>query len=158
MLVKTIEFFYTPTSYSDSGLISSLADTTYAASNYSWRNSGTVSKTNVAAIYVNGVDKTSETAVSNVFTLNELHHVVIVYTEPISNDIKLNSSLYGSEEALYKNIIFYPAAFNSTKALNHYNLYTQNAAESIYANTSDVTLTELTPDIYDNDWILIQSS
>jgi hypothetical protein len=158
MLVKTVEFFYTPTSYADSGLISSLADTTYAASNYSWRNSGTVSKTNVAAIYVNGVNKTSETAVSNVFTLNELHHVVIFYTEPISADIKFNSSLYGAEEALYKNIIFYPTAFTSTKALNHYNLYTQNAAESVYANTSDVTLTESTLDIYDNDWILIQSS
>jgi hypothetical protein len=158
MLVKTIEFFYTPTAYTDSGLISSLANTTYFASNYSWRNSGTVSKTNIAAIYVNGVNKTSETAVANVFTLNELHHVLIVYTEPISNDIKFNSSLYGSKESLYKNIIIYPTAFDSTKALKHYNLYIQNAAEVIYANTSDVTLTESALDVYNNDWILVQSS
>lgn len=158
MLVKTIEFFYTPTAYTDSGLISSIADTTYAASNYSWRNSGTVSKTNIAAIYVNGVDKTSETAVSNVFTLDELHHVVIVYTQPISADIKFNSSLYGAIQALYKNITLYPSAFNATKAQNHYSLYTQNAAEVVYANTSDVTLTELAVETYNNDWVLIQSS
>lgn len=158
MLVKTIEFFYTPTSYADSGLISSIADTTYAASNYSWRNSGTVSKTNVAAIYVNGANKTSETAVSNVFNLNELHHVVIVYTEPISADIKFNSSLYGAEEALYKNITLYPSAFNSTKALKHYSLYTGASSEIVYANTSAVSLTELAPEVYNNDWILVQSN
>lgn len=158
MLVKTIEFFYTPTSYADSGLISSIADTTYAASNYSWRNSGTVSKTNVAAIYVNGANKTSETAVSNVFNLNELHHVVIVYTEPISADIKFNSSLYGAEEALYKNITLYPAAFDSTKALKHYSLYTGASSEIVYANTSAVSLTELAPEVYNNDWILVQSN
>lgn len=84
--------------------------------------------------------------------------MVIVYTEPISADIKFNSSLYGAEEALYKNITLYPAAFDSTKALKHYSLYTGASSEIVYANTSAVSLTELAPEVYNNDWILVQSN
>ena len=157
-LIKTIEFFYTPETLGDSGLVSSLADTTYAASNYSWRNSGTISKTNVSAIYINGVDKTSETNVSNVFKVGELHHVVIVYTEYVSDDIKFNYSLYGAVDALYKNIAIYPSAFTSEIALNHYNLYIEKAISVVDGNSTAITVTEETPLVYNNDWIVLQST
>jgi hypothetical protein len=153
--VSTIEFFYTPTAFTDSGLVSSLATNGYAASNYSWRNSGTVSKTNVSAIYVNGVNKTSETDINNVFTAGELYHVVIVYAAAISNVIKFNSSLYGSTPSLYQNISLYPTAFNSAKAIEHYELYIDKA--SITSTDSSFTVTENTPEAYNNDWVVIQS-
>jgi len=153
--VSTIEFFYTPTAFTDSGLVSSLATNGYAASNYSWRNSGTVSKTNVSAIYVNGVNKTSQTDINNVFTIGELHHVVIVYSAAISEEIKFNYSLYGSTPSLYQNISLYPTAFNSTKATEHYELYIDKSA--IVSSDSSFTMTENTPAAYNNDWIVIQS-
>ena len=154
-LTKTVEFFYTPDALTDSGLISSLADTTYYASNYSWRNSGTVSKTNISAIYVNGVNKTSQTNVSNVFTAGELHHVLIVFSDPISDKIKFNHSLYGSVPALYQNIALYPDAFDSTSAQLHYNLYLGTASTVI--DDSSFTLTENSVEYYNNDWLLYQT-
>lgn len=153
--ISTVEFFYSPTAFTDSGLVSSLATNGYAASNYSWRNSGTVSKTNISAIYVNGVNKTSETNISNVFTIGELHHVVIVYTAAISDAIKFNYSLYGATPSLYQNISLYPTAFNSTKATEHYELYIDKS--SIVSSDSSFTLTENTPAAYNNDWVVIQS-
>lgn len=154
-LVKTIEFFYTPYALTDSKLTSSLADTVYYASNYSWRNTGTVSKSNISAIYINGVDKTSQTSISNVFTVGELHHVVIVFSDPISNDISFNSSLYGAVPALYQNIAIYPSAFNSTKATEHYDLYMEKSAA--IADDSSITVTEDGPQYYSNDWVVIQN-
>ena len=156
-LIRTLEFFYTPSNLNDSGLVSSLADTTYSASNYIWHNVGTISKTNISAIYVNGINKTSQTDISNVFTAGEIHHVVIVYSSPISADIKFNNSVYGSSEALYKNICLYETAFTSGKALEHFNLYVEKTSEEIL-DSNTITLTEQTPDIYTNEWILVQSS
>jgi hypothetical protein len=154
-LTKTVEFFYTPAALTDSGLISSLADTTYFASNYSWRNSGTVSKTNIAAIYVNGVNRTTQTSVTNVFTTGELHHVIIVFSDPISNNIKFNHSQYGAVSALYQNVALYEDAFDSTMAQLHYNLYMGLAATVI--DDSSLTLTENSVEYYNNDWLLYQT-
>ena len=153
--VRTVEFFYTPTAFTDSGLVSSVLTGSFAASNYSWRNTGTVEKTNVSAIYVNGVDKTSQTAISNVFTAGQLHHVVIVYTAAISSNIKFNYSSYGATASLYQNVALYESAFDSTKVTEHYNLYTARSLE--VTDDSSLTLTEDGVEVYNNDWVVIQS-
>lgn len=153
--INTIEFFYTPTALTDSGLVSSSSTNGYGASNYSWRNTGTVSKTNVAAIYVNGVDKTSQTDIANVFTPGELYHVVINYNTAIGGDIKFNYSLYGATPSLYQNIATYEADFDQAKVTEHYNLYIEKS--SITSSDSSFTVTENTPAAYNNDWIVIQS-
>lgn len=154
-MVGTVEFFYTPYALTDSGLISSLADTDYFASNYSWRNSGTISKTNIGAIYVNGVNKTSQTNISNVFKLGELHHVVIVFSDPISDAIKFNHSLYGAVPALFQNLALYPTEFDSTKALEHFNLYVGKSPTLITNTLATLTENSVTP--YNNDWLVIQN-
>lgn len=153
--VNTIEFFYTPSSLTDSGLISSTSTNGYQASNYSWRNSGTVSKTNVSAIYVNGVDKTSETNISNVFTVGKLHHVIVNYNTPIGGDIKFNYSLFGATPSLYQNIITYEKDFTQSDATTHYNLYTQRSI--VTSSDSSFTVTENAPSAYNNNWVVIQS-
>jgi hypothetical protein len=154
-LINTIEFFYTPSTLTDSGLISSLGDIHYSASNYSWRNSGTISKSNISAIYVNGVNKTSQTNVSNVFAQGELHHVVMVFTSPISSNIKFNHSLYGAVPALYQNVIMYQTAFDSTAADLHYDLYMGTSPTIL--NDSSFTVTENSVTPYDNDWLVYQT-
>jgi hypothetical protein len=155
MLVNTLEFFYTPYALTDSGLVSAVADTNYFAANYSWRNSGTISKSNISAIYVNGVDKVSETSVSNVFKTGQLHHVVIVFTQPISNVIKFNHSLYGAVEALYQNIATYEDQFSLEDTQDHYNAYTGNSL--VLVEDATITLTESPVKAYNNDWIVVQN-
>jgi hypothetical protein len=152
--ISTVEFFYTPSSLSNSGLVSSVLGTG-AASDYSWITAGTVSKTNIAAIYINGTNKTSQTNISNVLTPEEIHHVVIVYTSPISGGLKFNSSALGSTLATYQNIALYPTVFNSTKVSEHYGLYTQRSIS--VADDSSVTLTENGTSVYNNDWLVIQN-
>jgi hypothetical protein len=150
-LIYTIEFFYTPSSLSNSGLISSAIP----ASNYSWITAGTISNTNVSAIYINGINKTSQTNISNVLTPEEMHHVVIVYSSPRTGVLKFNSSTLGSTSATYQNIALYPTAFDSTKVSEHYALYTQRSIS--VADDSSITLTEDSTSVYNNDWLVIQN-
>lgn len=153
-LINTVEFFYTPSALTNGALISSVSGAG-ATSNYSWVTAGTISKTNIAAIYVNGTDKTSQTSISNVFTAGEMHHVVIVYTSAISGELRFNLSSIGGPVSLYQNIAIYPSSFNSTKVTEHYNLYTQKS--NSIADDSLITLTESGVSSYNNDWVVIQS-
>jgi hypothetical protein len=156
--VNTLEFFYTPYALTDSGLISTTATNGYSASNYSWRNIGTVSKTNISAIYVNGVNKTSETDVSNVFKVGELHHIVIVFSSAVGGNLKFDYSLYGSVSGLFQNLALYQAQFTSTQALEHYNLYIYGSTSVIDdSSNASITLTESSVEYYDNDWVVIQN-
>ena len=154
--INTIEFFYTPTAITDSGLLSTTSTNGYTASNIYWHNSGTMSKTNISAIYVNGVNKSSETDVSNIFKANQLHHVVVVFGSAVSGDIRFNYSVYGSVSALYQYIAFYPTAFDSNQATANYNLYTKKQYSTI-TDSSTVNLTEDGVDSYNNDWLVVQN-
>lgn len=153
--VQTIEFFYTPDDLTNSGLINSTATNGYAASNYSWNNAGAISKTNIHSIYVNGVNKTSATSVSDVFIADDLHHVVITYTNAISGAIRASYSLIGTVRALIQNLAIYETQFTSTQILNHYNLYLSKS--SSVAQDSTITLTENSVQAYNNDWLVIQN-
>jgi hypothetical protein len=153
-LTGTLEFFYTPDSLLTSGLIHTLADGG-AASNISWNSSGAMSKTNISAIYVNGVNKTSQTSVSNIFTAGELHHVVIVFSSAVSGPIRFNYGTAGSIPALFQNIAIYPSAFTSQEVTDHYNLYIEKPA--ISADDSSFSVTESGVSIYDNDWRVIKT-
>jgi hypothetical protein len=155
-LINTIEFFYTPSTLTNSKLLSSLVGTGFVASNYSWVDAGTISKNNVSAIYVNGVNKTSKTTISEVFKSGHLHHVIIVFSSPISDEITFNHSSGGSVPALYQNIALYELQFDSTKSIQHYSLYTGNSISVL--NDSSLTLTENSVEYYNNDWIVVQNS
>jgi len=156
--VGTAQFFYTPVALTDSALLSSVLTNGYAASNYSWRSNGTISKTNISAIYVNGINKTSETSISNVFEVGQMHHVVIVFSSDISGDVRFNYSQFGSVEALYQNIALYPSNFDSTKALSQYNLYRYKSIQEVLdSNTWSIQLTENSVTPYNNDWIVQQN-
>lgn len=153
--VRTIEFFYTPSSLTNSALVSSVVSGSYAASNYSWNNAGTISRSGISAIYVNGVDRTSQTAISNVFSAGETHHVVIVYSADIGNILTFNYNVSGSTPSLFQNIALYPSAFSGSKVTEHYNLYTSRSI--VIDSSSSFTLTENAPTAYNNDWTVIQS-
>jgi hypothetical protein len=153
--IQAIEFFYTPAALTDSGLLSTTSINGYGASSIRWSNSGTMSKTDISAIYVNGVNKTSETNVSNVFKVNQLHHVIVVFSSAVSGDIRFNYSVNGSVSALYQYIALYQTAFNSTQAAANYDLYINKQSSSI-TDSSTTTMTEDGVESYNNDWLVIQ--
>lgn len=156
--VGTIEFFYTPSAIDNSGLISTEVFGSYAAANYSW-SSGVISDTNISAIYVNGVDKTSETSVSNIFKAGQLHHVLIVFTAAVSDKIKFNHSSGGSVSSIYQNISIYPSQFTLSKAISHYDMYVYKNYTTIQDdNSPSISIAENSANYYDNDWVLFQTS
>jgi hypothetical protein len=153
--VRTIEFFLTLSQLTSNSILSSSANGDFVAAGYSWVNNGTITKSNISAIYVNGVNKVSETNINSVFDANELYHVVIVINGAITGTILFNHSSTGGPSSLYQYICYYPSAFNSTLAISHYNMHIGRSA--ILADDSSITMTENSVDFYDNDWQVIQS-
>lgn len=153
--ISTIEFFFTPSALTANCILFSGATGDYSASKFSWGNTGTIDKINIAAIYVNGVSKTSATNISTVFTAGEIAHVVIVTTNPISGPLRFNYLSAGGPSSLYQYLTYYPTAFDSTKALAHYNMHIGRAAA--VADDSSITLTENSVNFYNNDWVVLQN-
>lgn len=157
--VRTLEFFYTPYALTDSKLISTVSSGSYAASNFSWVTAGTISKTNIQAIHVNGLDKSSETNIANLFKVGHLHHVVIVFTNAVSGQLKFNNPATGSVSGLFQNIAIYPSAFFLSQASDHYHLYIYGSVSTVLENsTTSMTVTENSVNYYDNDWLVIQNT
>jgi hypothetical protein len=154
MLVKTLEFFYTPSTLANGGIVNSAAGSGYSASNLSW-SSNVIAKTNISKIYVNGVDKSTETDINNLFTKDHLYHVVITFTSPISGDIKINHSSAGAIEALYQNIAIYDYEFTLNKSIEHLSLY-KGTSPQVVSNLL-ASMTENSFNYYNYDWTVVES-
>jgi hypothetical protein len=155
-LKQSLEFFYTPYSLSKSLLISSIVSGSGVASEYSWNTNGSINKTNIASIYVNGVDVSAQTLISNIFKVNDIHHVVINFTAPIYGATTVNYKSSGSVKALYQYMSFYKNLLNYNQINNHYDLYTSR--QSYQTSGSSMTLSENSVYLYNNDWLVIQNS
>ena len=150
--IKSVEMFFTP--------LTLAANTLFYASNPSatrlaWNGSGVVSKANIAKIYVNNIDVTNQTNISSYLVAKEPHHIVIVFTTPVTGTLQLNYESTGGPSNLYKNIATYDSELTAPKVETHFELYCGKPVESITENA--MTLTELDTDYYNNDWIVVQS-
>ena len=147
---NSIEFFYTPNSILKSLLVSA------TETEISWADNGSISKTNISKIYVNGEDKTAESNISDVLNSGYLNHIIIVFEEPISQEVVFNYKSTGSQKSLYQHITLYRDPIDQNKAISHYNLYT---GRSVYTSTaSAISVTESSTNVYNNDWVVIQNS
>jgi len=118
--VKSIEMFFTPLTLAANTLFyaSDPSDTRLA-----WNGSGVVSKANIAKIYVNNVDVTNQTNISSYLVEEEPHHIVIVFTTPVTGEFKLNYESTGGPSNLYKNIATYDSELTAPKVETHFELY-----------------------------------
>jgi hypothetical protein len=155
-LKQSVEFFYTPYSLNKSLLVSSIVNGSGAASEYSWNTNGSINKTNIASIYVNGVDVSAQTLISNIFKVKGIHHVVINFTAPIYGVVTVNHKSSGSVKSLYQYMSFYRGLLDYNKIINHYDLYTSR--QSYQTSGSSITLSENSVNLYNNDWLVIQNS
>ena len=153
--VSTIEMFFTPSDLTASAIFDVPSEGPYTASRYSWTNGGTITKTNISKIYVNGVDRTSQTNISNVFLADNLHHVVLVLTQPCSGVLKFNYTGSGGPSSLYKNIAIYDYQMSEALATEHYGSYISRPNVSV--SDTSMTLTDSAPKAYNNDWLVIQT-
>lgn len=145
--IKTIEMFYTPNGTNSFGLISA------TGTGYSWNSSGVISKLNIAGLYINGVNRLSATNISSWLVDSQPHHIVMVFSTPLTGSITFNNS--SANGHLYNNLTTYTKAFTEAEATEHYNLYVGKPSK--IAQESSMTLTELEPKYYNNDWIVIQT-
>ena len=152
---RTIELFFTPSTLGSNTLFYAPPSEGYTEAEYSWNGSGDITKTNISAIYVNGVDKTSQTNISNVFTAEDLHHVIVVTSAVCTGDFRFNYKTSGGPSSLYQYVSYYPSALSQSVALNHYSMHI--GVPALIVTNPSFTLTESGVEYYNNDWIVIQS-
>jgi hypothetical protein len=148
--VSTLEFFYTPNTILSGTLFS--ADGT----EISWSSNGSISKSNISSFYVNGINKTSETQISNVFKPKDLHHVVVTLDSPVTEEIVFNYKQAGSERSLYQYVAIYEYEMDINIIQNHYNLYMEKL--KYQSSGSTLTVSENNVSLYNNDWVVLQNS
>jgi hypothetical protein len=149
--IKSMEFFLTPSDISQANILFSGS----SSSELKWAANGTISKTNIQSLYVNGVDKTSATLVSSILANNEPAFITVVFTNPISATIKMNYNVSGSPSNLYNVIAIYEKEITPAICLNHYNAYVGKPLLTV--NDQTVTLTESDTRYYNNEWVVIQT-
>ena len=151
--IKSVEMFFTP--------LTLAANTLFYASSPSstrlaWNGSGVVSKANIDKIYVNNIDVTNQTNISSYLVAEEPHHIVIVFTTPVTGTLQLNYESTGGPSNLYKNITTYEKELTSGIVETHFELYTGRAVSTL--TEPEITLTESDVISYNNDWIVLQST
>lgn len=149
--INTVEMFFTPKT---TGANTLFYDPT-TSTKYAWNGSGTVSKASISKVYVNGVDKTSQTNISNFLVAGEPHHIVLVFSAPVTGSLQFNYESLGGPDNLYNNIAIYNRSLNEEMVDTHFDLYCGRPSVSVSDPVIDMT--ELAPVYYDNDWVVVQS-
>lgn len=149
--IRTIEFFFRPSALSATTLVNA------TGINLSWNASGLISKAGISDLYVNGVSKTGSANISSLFAPGMLYIVTLVSTLDISGDIKFNYSSPGSggPANMYNNISLYKTNFSQSKVTENFNSYISRP--SLQASSSDIDLTDLGAEYYDDEYIVIRS-
>ena len=150
--VMSTEMFFTPLGLASNTLLYSSGGTT---TRFGWNGSGAISKANINKVYINNVDITTATNITNYLVYGQPHHIVLVFNNPITGTIQFNYEINGGLSNLYKNIAIYETQLPASKVETHFELYTGKPVETIQEPT--ISLTELEPIYYNNDWVVLQS-
>jgi len=151
--IKSVEMVFTPLTLAASTLFYASAP---SATRLSWNGSGVVSKANIAKLYVNNVDVTNQTNISSYLNADEPHHVVIVFSTPVTGTLQINYETSGGPSNLYKNIATYGKELTSDIVETHYELYIGRAVSTLTEPEFDLTVSDIIA--FNNDWIVLQST
>lgn len=124
--IKSVEMIFTPAA-GQNVLVSG------SSKIYEWSVDGTISKTAISSIYVNGINRTSQTNVFDFMSIGFPHHVVINFTSAATN-IKFNQNQTDSKSgigSMYNNLAVYEDNLKASQIAQHYLLYTGNITNSI---------------------------
>lgn len=137
--IRSIEMVFTPS------ISGSLQNVLFSSNSkiFEWSTSGVINKSGISGVYVNGVNHSSATNVSEFLTRGMPHHIVLVLSSAATSNIRFNYNQTGSVSGgsnVYSNLATYPDALTLEQATNHYQLYTHQYVLSI--TDSSISLTE----------------
>lgn len=127
--VRSLELIFTPSMGTTQNVLFSSNSKIFE-----WSSTGVINKSGISAIYVNGVNHSSATNISEFLTKGMPHHIVLVLSSAATSNIRFNYNQNGSVSGgdnLYSNIALYPDALTSDQATNHYQLYTHQYVLSV---------------------------
>jgi hypothetical protein len=154
--IYSVEMMFTPISTADNYLVFAGTDVYF-----SWNGSGVITKNNVSAVYVNGVDRSSATNISSFLTVGEAHHVVLVFSSTVTSKIWFNVKVLNNvwsdsgPRNFYSHIAIYKTQLSENVIQNHYDLYTGRPLAT--AEVPSFAVTESAVNVYNNDWLIIKS-
>lgn len=127
----SVEFIFRPESLAETSLVDC------GSSRYSWASNGTITKSNISSIYVNGENVTNKNTISDVFTAGIWHHVLITFNSAESGNVYINQTQTGTMIGPDNGFSFISVYENSVEALalEHYNFMT-NKVSSLFASES----------------------
>ncbi len=155
---SSIEIIFTPTSLGSGYLIYNKTENVEYS--LSWSSNGTISKSNISGLFINGQDISSATSISSYLNIDEPNYILVKTSSPISGQIWLNTKSEGAvrsgtlEDNLYNLIAIYESS--EIDYLTNYNIYTGN--ESVSNTPSVVLLNDIGPTAYDFDWVVLDNA
>lgn len=131
---RSVEFMFNPSGLGQTCLLD------LGGARYSWSGAGSITKTGISSIYVNGVNLYSQTSISNVFNSGIWHHVVITLSQDQTDTLYLNQSktgtLIGSDNSFaHLGIYNYDM---SAKAISHYKYLTSRVSEATSSDSISI--------------------
>jgi hypothetical protein len=155
--ILDLEFIFTPKTLSSGYLFHNITEGTEYS--LSWASGGTISKSGISELHINGQDVTGASSISSYLNINDSNHIFIKLNSAITGDIWFNVKYQSGawtgllDDNVYKNITIY--ANSDTIPQNNYELYMGN--NSLVVEDSDITLTESDINTYSPDWIRISN-
>jgi predicted secreted protein len=153
---RSIEMILTPKSLSSGYLVFNKTGNTETS--LSWSTNGTISKSNISGLYINGQVATSATDISSYLYIDEPNYILIVTTNPISGQLWINGKQIEGvrsgvlDDNIYQNIATYLSP--SINHLDHYQLYIGKPAS--IGEDSSLSLTEESVLTYSRDRVIFQ--
>lgn len=139
--ISSVEVLFTP-QYNQNVLVST------ANSIYEWSNSGTITKSGISSIYVNGINRTSATNVWDFLVIDAPHHIVINFSA-LGTNIKFNQNQADTKSGaghMYNNVAVYESGLSVNSVLRHHLLYTGNQVNLINDTSFGITESSLGQD------------
>lgn len=155
--IQSLEMIFSPKSLSSGYLFYNKTGGT--ESYISWSANGTITKSNISGLYINGQDITSETNIEEYLYIDEPNYILIKTSSEITGEIWLNGKQDGGnrsgvlDDNMYQNIAIYESS--SIDHLKHYNLYI--GKDVIEANDSVIEITEEAVKTYSRDRVLLNN-
>jgi hypothetical protein len=155
--IQSLEMIFSPKSLSSGYLFYNKTGGT--ESYISWSANGTITKSNISGLYINGQDITSETNIEEYLYIDEPNYILIKTSSEITGEIWLNGKQDGGnrsgvlDDNMYQNIAIYESS--SIDHLKHYNLYI--GKDIIEANDSVIEITEEAVKTYSRDRVLLNN-
>jgi len=131
---RSVEFMFNPYALGQTCLLD------LGGARYSWSGAGSITKTGISSIYVNGVNLYSQTSISNVFNSGIWHHVVITLSEDQTDTLYLNQSKTGTligPDNSFAHLGIYDYDM-SAKAISHYRYLTSRVSEATLSDSISI--------------------